>query len=48
MTDQSEPDPLEFIMDVFKAEFVNIRFTRMVKSNYRYRTRCKDINSHAN
>ncbi|KAL1394413.1 hypothetical protein pipiens_011978 [Culex pipiens pipiens] len=41
----SEPDPHDYIMDAFQAEFVNIPFARMIKTSRRYKARCKNNNN---
>ncbi|XP_055613391.1 trithorax group protein osa [Uranotaenia lowii] len=41
----SEPDPHEYIMDTFHAEFVDIPFARMLKTSKKYKERCKKLNN---
>lgn len=43
----SEPDPHDYIMDAFQAEFVNIPFARMIKTSRKYKARCKNNNNNA-
>lgn len=41
----SDPDPHDYIMDAFQAEFVNIPFARMIKTSRKYKARCKNNNN---
>ncbi|XP_055546212.1 trithorax group protein osa isoform X2 [Wyeomyia smithii] len=41
----SEPDPHDYIMETFQAEFVNIPFARMIKTSKKYKARCKNNNN---
>ncbi|XP_058447429.1 trithorax group protein osa isoform X4 [Malaya genurostris] len=44
----SEPDPHDYIMEPFQAEFVNIPFARMIKTSKKYKARCKNNNNNNN
>lgn len=44
----SEPDPHDYIMETFQAEFVNIPFARMIKASKKYKARCKSNNNNNN
>ncbi|KXJ83497.1 hypothetical protein RP20_CCG005641 [Aedes albopictus] len=43
----SEPDPHDYIMETFQAEFVNIPFARLIKTSRKYKMRCKNNNNNS-
>lgn len=44
----SEPDPHDYIMETFQAEFVNIPFAKLIKTSKKYKARCKVNNNNNN